>query len=170
MLGALVITALVAGWLAYPGWRIEDAIRRFGIASGSTSISDWSASYPLTGSLGHVTVTLRDARYAGIDIDEVVISAPDLRDVPVIPVSATLHGVHVPVGDGTVTVDTVTVTGDTSILLARASIPVGDALRLRLGAGAGLIASFPYRIVGTSGWPSAPAMDVELEVSAHPAG
>jgi len=169
VLVAVVITALVAGWLAYPRWRIEDAVRAFGIRAGSVVISDWSAWYPATGSLGDMTVTLHDATYAGLAIDEVVIRAPDLRDVPVIAVRATLHGVHVPVEGGSVVVDTVTVAGDTTSLVALASIPVGDALRLRLGAGAGVIASFPYRIVGTSGWPTAPAMDIEVDVVARPA-
>ncbi len=168
LLVALAITALVAGWLAYPRWRIEGAVRDFGIRAGSVVISDWSAWYPATGSLGDMTVTLHDANYAGLAIDEAVISAPDLRDVQVIAVHATLHGVHVPVEDGSVEVDTVRVEGDTTSLLARASIPVGDALRLRLGAGAGVIASFPYRIVGTSGWPADPAMDIEVDVVARP--
>jgi len=168
LLVAFVISAPVAGWLAYPRWRIEDAVRAFGIRAGSLVISDWSAWYPATGSLGDMTVTLQDATYAGLAIDEVVISAPDLRDVPVIEVSAMLRGVHVPVEDGSVVLDTVTVEGDTTSLVARASIPVGDALRLRLGAGAGVIASFPYRIVGTSGWPVAPAVDIEVDVVARP--
>jgi len=166
----LVISGIVAAWLIYPRLRVESAIHSFGLQASSIEVSGWSPWYPVTGSLGDVTVTLRDATYGGIVLDEVILTAPDLRDVPVIDVSATLHGVQVPVDDGSVTIATVEVTGDTSALVARAVIPVADAMRLRLGAGAKVLASFPYRIVGTSGWPLDPAMDVEIDIRPNSTG